>query len=271
MNKELLEKTEAFIRNAFAVAPGKHVVAWSGGKDSMVMLHMLRRIGIDLPVVFFREPWQPWKYSFQDSIIRDWGLVCYTWQPVESAFQQNEDEYEVQNAYYFNHTGITCPTGITKPVEGHPFVCSLDILNRPKQPPISAEWEFVWVGHKGCDSDPILGGDVGTRVGIRVNTPQATAFYPLKDWTHDDVWSYIEEFNVPYDVDRYEKAEVDGKWRERVDRTRNCDYVHACTNCVDSRPGAPKFVHCPKFMTTIENVSSKIPWVKPVVASYMKD
>jgi len=269
MNEKLLSDTKAFILNACRNTPGSHVVAWSGGKDSMVMLHLLREMGINLPVAFFREPWQPWKYSFQDGIIRDWSLVCYTWQPVESAFQQNGDEYEVQNAYYFNATGITCPTGITKPVEGQPLVCSLDILNRPKQPPIKTDWSFVWVGHKRCDSDPILGGDVGTRVGIRVNAPQATAIYPLKDWTHDDVWEYIEKFDIPYDKARYEK--INGKWGERSDRSGNCDYVHACTRCIDSRADASRFVHCPKFNTTIENVSSKIPWVTPVVQSYMRD
>lgn len=269
MLDSLVKKTEAFIKNAIDVSKGKHVIAWSGGKDSMVMLHLIKGLGYKLPVVFFREPWQPWKYAFQDKIIREYDLVCYTWQPVESAFQQNEDEYEVQNAYYFNQTGITCPTGITEPIDGQPWVCSLDILNRPKQPPISSDWDFVWVGHKGCDSDPILGGDVGTRVGIRVNTPQATAFYPLKDWSHSDVWEYIEKMNVPYDFDRYEK--VGGVWSEKKDRSRNCDYVHACTNCIDSRKTAKKFVYCPKYLTTIENISNKVPWVNPVVASYMKD
>jgi 3'-phosphoadenosine 5'-phosphosulfate sulfotransferase (PAPS reductase)/FAD synthetase len=258
-----------FIRNAFANIKGPSVIAWSGGKDSMVMLDLMRNAGVKLPVVFFREPWQPWKYQFQDRIIREYGLECYTWQPVESAFQQNGDEFEVQNAYYFNETGITCPTGITPPVSNQPWVCSLDILNRPKQPPLKAEWVNVWVGHKKCDSDPILGGDAGTRVGIKYNFPQATAIYPLMDWTHEDVWNYIESYDIPFDADRYEK--VNGKWSERLDRSKNCDYVHACTACVDSRKTAPKFVHCPKFKTTIENISNKIHWVKPTIPSYMKD
>jgi hypothetical protein len=267
--KNLIEKTEGFIKNAIDISQGKHVIAWSGGKDSMVMLHLFKKLGYNFPVIFFREPWQPWKYSFQDKIIREFNLVCYTWQPSESAFQQNEDEYEVQNAYYFNQTGITCPTGITKPVENQEWVCSLDVLNRPKQPAICADWNFVWVGHKKCDSDIMLGGDVGTRVGIRINTPQATAFYPLKEWSHKDIWDYIETNNVPYDSDRYIK--INGEWGERVDKTKNCDYVHACTNCIDSRKSAAKFVFCPKYKTTIENISSKISWVNPEKLSYIKD
>lgn len=270
MNLDKLNESIDFVNRSFELAKGSHVVAWSGGKDSMVMLDIIKnRCKKNTPVVFFREPWQPWKYKFQDEIIREWGLVSYTWQPVESAFQQNGDEFEVQNAYYFNKTGITCPTGITEPIEGKHWVCSLDILNRPKQHPIQSDWANVWVGHKRCDSDPILGGDVGTRVGMRNNGEQATAWYPLKDWTHEDVWQYIEEFDIPYDKDRYEK--VNGVWGEKPDRLYNCDYVHACVKCVDSRDNAPKFVNCPKYRTVVNNVSDKIAWVKPITPSYMRD
>lgn len=262
-------KAIKFIEESTLKVGGHHVIAWSGGKDSMVMLDLMKKADRLFPVVFFREPWQPWKYKFQDRIIREWGLECYTWQPVESAFQQNGDEFEVQNAYYFNRTGITCPTGITKPIDGEHWVCSLDILNRPKQPAIITNWDNVWVGHKGCDSDPILGGDVGTRVGMKINGEQATAWYPLKDWSHQDVWDYIESNNLPYDEDRYEK--VNGTWREKEDRMYNCDYVHACTKCIDSRKDAPRFVNCPKFDTSVMNISDKINWVKPIIPSYMKD
>lgn len=250
---------------------GNPVLAWSGGKDSMALLDLVyNKAKARIPVVFFREQWQPWKYEFQNRIIEEWGLVVYTWHPSQSNFQQTDDEFEVQNLYYFDSTDMTCPTGITPMEEGKPWVCALDIYNRPKNPGIIAGWDAMFVGHKQCDSDPIYGGDAGVRVDIRINPGKCTAFYPIKDWSHQDVFDYCEDNDVPIQTNRYEKLH-DGTWRERKDRSKNCDYVNACTACVDRRRDAPRFVHCPKFGHTIENVSSRVIWADQSIPTFMKD
>lgn len=266
MNK--LEKTIELIRAGLAV-PNRSALAWSGGKDSMVLFHILHTLGIKMPVVFFKEPWQPVKYSFQNKIIADYALEVYSWHPCSSSFQQTEDEFEVQNVYGINTSTVTCPTGITPPVEGKPWVCAIDILNRPKQLNIQANWDMLWIGHKGCDSDPILGGDAGTRINSRFGQGWMNFMFPLRDWSHEDIWEYIEANDVPWDKDRYEKA--DGKYREKADRSFNVDYVHACTACIDKRPTAPKTVYCPKFKGIVENASSRFPWADQTPLSYMKD
>lgn len=244
-------------------------VAWSGGKDSMVLLHLVRRAIGDTPVFMFREPWQPSKYDFQNSIISKWNLVCHTWHPCNSTFQQNGDEFEIQNEYMFGVTKVTCPSGITKPVDGFGFVCSIDMLSRPKQATLYVDWDMVFVGHKHCDSDVVLGGDAGTRIDIRRGS-HATLAFPLKDWSHDEIWEYIERNDVPWDEGRYEK--VDGKYREKQDRTKNVDYVHACTACVDKRLSPNDRVFCPKYNAVVESVSHLVPWYptqEPL--PYMKD
>jgi hypothetical protein len=246
-------------------------VCWSGGKDSMVLLHLLRAAGASMPVIFFREPWQPRKYRFHDWLIREWELQVLTWHPSAVAFQQQEDEFELQNRYQIGLSDMTCPTGIVPPDDDLPWACAVDMAQRPTQerldvyPPLQA----LWVGHKRCDSDPILGGDAGTRVEALVKEDGTAVFFPLRDWTHADIWAYIEEFDVPYDADRYEKHE--GIWRERPGKRHNADYVHACTACIDRRPEAPQFVHCPKLQMTIENCSARLPWVEPRKLSYMED
>jgi hypothetical protein len=247
-------------------------VCWSGGKDSMVLLDLMRRGGFDLPVVFFREPWQPFKYEFHDRIIRDWGLQVLSWHPSEVAYQQTGDEFELQNWYRLGLLTITCPTGVVAPDSSRTdWACGLDLGRRPTQERLEVypHFQALWLGHKRCDTDVVLGGDAGTRIEARVN-PDGSAFYlPLRDWSHEDIWAYIEEFGVPYDEKRYEK--VDGAWRERPDRLHNADYVHACTLCMDRRPEAPRFVTCPKTDMVIENVSKRLPWVEPRKLSYMED
>lgn len=245
-------------------------VCWSGGKDSMTLLHLLRRVGLNLPLIFFREPWQPHKYRFQESVIQEWDLLVYTWHPYESAMQQKDDEWEVQNWYRINNSILTCPSGITPPQEDMPYVCAIDMLKRPKQSHLLTEpIDAAWVGHKRCDSDPVLGGDAGTRVEGRIMPEHMSLLFPIRDWTHDDVWNYIEEYSVPWDKGRYEK--VNGKYREKPKKRYNADYVHACTACVDSRENSPKIIYCPKLGFEIESNLNKVPWVEPEKMSYMND
>ena len=236
----------------------------------MVLLHLLRQVGIDVPIVFFREPWQPHKYWFQESIIREWDLLVYSWHPQRSAVQQKGGEYEIQNWYQLNNSILTCPSGITPPAEDMPWACAIDMLQRPKQSHLLTEAvQAAWVGHKRCDSDPVLGGDAGTRVEARIMPEHISLLFPIRDWSHEDVWTYIENNNVPYDTARYEK--VDGKWRERPDKRYNADYVHACTACLDRSPGAARVVYCPKLGLEIETNVDKVPWEDPEKFDYMKD
>ena len=245
------------------------VVLWSGGKDSMVLLHLMRDCGFELPVVFFREPWQPHKYAFQDHIIREWELLAYTWHPYQSAMQEKDGEYEVQNWYKLNNMTLTCPSGIVPPDSDYPWACAIDMLNRPKQPYLQVhEVNAAWVGHERCDSDPVLGGDAGTRVHGRINPDHVSMFFPLRDWSHEEIWQYIEENDVPYDKARYTK--VGPQWIERPNQRYNADYVHACTACLD-RQANEKVVHCPKLGFEIELNIEKVPWVEPELLSYMKD
>lgn len=228
-------------------------------------------VGLQMPVVFYREPWQPWKYEFQDEIIRRYQMEVYYWSPYDTAFQQEGDEFEVQNYYRVNNQIFTCPTGIAPPDSNTKWTCALDIYNRPKCNGIATDWDSIFVGHKGCDSDPILGGDAGTRVDAKmIPMPgHMTALYPLRGWSHDDVFEYCEKYDVPIQTSRYEK--IDGKWGEREDKKYNCDYVHACTACIDRRPDAEKFPMCPKLGMRIENISSMVKWDTQEKFSHMKD
>jgi len=248
------------------------VVATSFGKDSMVLIHLLLSLGIKPPMVFFREPFMPKRYEFSNEVIKHFGLTVYDWRPFKTSMQQNGDEVEIQNYYAINmkcSVNMTCPTGIVPPVEGKDFLCGLrDLLLKPLGGGFDAPWDVCYIGHKISDSDPIYGGDAGCRTEFRV-TPYGMDFsYPLQDWTHEDIWEYSEEHNVPQNMKRYFKKE-DGTYDQLEDKTYNPDYFEACTKCLVR--GGDKYVVCPKTGLRIENISDKVPWGDQNKPSYMVD
>lgn len=279
-HRSLVERTIRLIRGWHGQAP-LGAVLWSGGKDSMVLLHLLRQEGLQLPVIFFREPWQPQRYAFHDQLIRDWGLQAISWHPAMVAFQVRGDEFEMQNVYRLNEASFSCPTGMTLRGGGpcsaeqeQPWACAVEMARRPTQERLGthAPFQAFWIGHKGCDADVLLGGAAGTGVDAAMRPDGSLALFPLRHWSHADIWQYIREHDVPYDRERYGDTDAGaGHPVEWEDRRHNSDYVHACVACIDPRPGAPRFVHCPKLGADAVNCPEAVPWTSPVRPRYMVD
>jgi 3'-phosphoadenosine 5'-phosphosulfate sulfotransferase (PAPS reductase)/FAD synthetase len=252
-------------------------VMWSGGKDSMVLLHLVRQhcfhAGVRmLPVIFFREPWQPRKYEFHDRIIRGWGLQVLSWHPSGVGVQERDGEFEIQNLYRIGQLGVTCPTGIVGMDLADDWVCGLEMLRRPTQEKLEIypHLQGLFIGHKRSDTDVVAGGDVGVRAEASVNEEGSTYYFPLRDWTDEDIWQYVEKEGIPYDEARYFYDEARRMYREDPSRSHNADYVHACTACMQRGPEAPRYVECPKLNgLKIPNVSEDLPWLTHSPTRYM--
>jgi 3'-phosphoadenosine 5'-phosphosulfate sulfotransferase (PAPS reductase)/FAD synthetase len=76
--------------------------------------------------------------------------------------------------------------------------------------------------------------------------------FPLRDWTDDDVWEFIDEHNIPMQLTRYRADHT-----EQPDKWYNNDYMHACTACIDPREKAHT-VPCPKLKVNVPNVGHRV-------------
>lgn len=242
-----------------------HVVASSFGKDSMVLVDLVRQHA-DLPVVFHREPFQPRKYQFAEGVIRDWNLRVHDFPPTSTACQEGNGEVEIVGYYQVGAAYNMLPTGIRAPKDGEDFVCGLrDIYQRPTGA-FNWPWEALFHGHKASDHDPVW-GDIPINADIHQNVGSASYVFPLRHWTDEDIWRYTEENGLPVHGTRYEK--VDGRWREREDKALNQDYVTACTACMSRT--APASVPCPKLGgKMVSNVSGQLRWADKVILPYMQ-
>ena len=137
-------------------------------------------------------------------------------------------------------------------------MCGRDtLLSRPCAPFIPP-WDISFHGHKSVDKDA-CSGPVPLEVDVMDTPGMMACAYPLRHWSDEDVFEYIEENDVPYDKLRYQK--IEGQWTVLPYQKYNPDYMPACLRCVD--PDEGEFVHCPKLNRQINNISSKVRWETP--------
>jgi hypothetical protein len=241
-------------------------IFWSGGKDSMVILHMLKfLIGRELPVVCWREPWMPKKQKFVNRMIQEWDLVAWDWAPSKMALCHGKNRIDVMNHYQINTAigqdpqYLILARGTEPPVEGLPFLCGLEtFISRPFGT-FNFPWDCAFHGHKSVDEDP-LSGKLPLAVDLMQNPNAADAIFPLREWSDEDVFEYHRLHEVPFDETRYD---IENKAVLKNDKEDNPDYYRTCFKCCD--PTSSKFVRCPKYDVEMNNVSHLVPWIEPAM------
>lgn len=221
------------------------IVACSFGKDSMVLLHMVRSQR-KTPVLFYRDPFFPEKYDFANSVIAEWDLNVYDYPPMSTSVAQSKETYEIT----FNHQigpekYIGRGMEITNPVPGQTYLCGYrDLYQRPLGL-FNFAWDLMFHGHKNSDVDPTH-GPVPIAMDLMQQEGAPTAAYPLREFTDEDIWTYIKINEVPFNRKRYTFNDLHA----------NSDFFPACVKCMDKN--GPKTVECPKLGVLVNNVSSEL-------------
>lgn len=150
----------------------KICLAASFGKDSVVLLHMLRDIKPDIDVIFLSTGYDfPETLAYRDDLQARWGLNVIDVEPLISVEEQNraygEDLYK------------------TDPVK----CCEI----RKVEPMGRALQGYqAWIAGLRRDETEFRKdiAIIEARAAVKIN--------PLANWTEPMVWDYIREFDVPY-------------------------------------------------------------------------
>lgn len=260
----LSDKIEAACGILAGALTPKTVLYWSSGKDSMVLLHMTRRLlGVELPVVFHRHPTNPGKEEFANRIIEEWGMRVHSYPP-QAVKLSLEPHPEIINYYTLkNRHTLMEPVGLTPYAEGQPFACGYELLNMLLGV-VAYPWDVMILGQKNSDQH-FLFQNMESKGPVLEMTPGLTQVYPLLDFTDEDIWAYTERFSVPYNEQRYDRA---NGYQEFPATDRNNDRYPACVRCIV--PSQDAEVECPKLARKIANEfkAETIVQIKPY--SYMK-
>lgn len=234
----LIEKTLGRVK--------KPVVAWSAGKDSQVMLHLIRHVSKDIPVLHLRGFADETKHDFAEDEIGRLGLLMIEPRPFATEVAGKGDHIEIAEIYQLTDNAVIylpvksdAITVLSFPIEAEPdhvpgpsSHCAIEKLNQPTNPePLDVDGIFI--GHRNDDADPVHGA-----IPLESDTVEAggvTFVYPLKDWTEANIWEASELLNIPQNKARY----------ERKDMYANADYFPMCVECL--KPTDAESIICPKI------------------------
>ena len=232
-------------------------ILWSSGKDSQVLLHLIRSMGHNLPVVTFQEPWQRGRLDFTQAVAAEWNLTLYDFPPSELGLNRGNGRIDIMQRFQLGNFSLWLARGTEPPRAGEPFQCGIDWLSRPTGG-MQFPWDAAFHGQKSSDEDP-CSGRVPLATDMIASPGCPAALYPLREWTDEDVFAYCEINQVPLDPLRY--GRIDGEMAVfKNEKVGNPDYYRTCTACLD--PDQPEVVECPKFRCQVNNVSAAAPWIK---------
>ena len=266
MRHHLIDKTINRIKEWNKRWP-RAVVLWSGGKDSTALLHLIRYgAEIDIPVIQYRQPKFRERYAYSDYLIKEWGLEVYEYPPMKVALADGPDvntgevRFDMLHYFQWGSNCVVLSLGTETPKDGEKFLCGVtDFLQRPTGT-FNWPWGAVYIGTKYEDTD-LIKGHVPLAQDIRIVDGAPVSLYPMRDWTDDEIFWYLEDNGITPDPTRYVKTNE--KWQNNPDKSLNADFYPTCFNCVNRHLG--NHVHCPKLNATITNISDMAPYEDIVI------
>jgi 3'-phosphoadenosine 5'-phosphosulfate sulfotransferase (PAPS reductase)/FAD synthetase len=233
LSKKLVESTLALIREQLAWAK-RPVVASSFGKDSQVMLWLVRQVDHDIPVLYFQGFPHATKHDFAKDITLSWNLDIGIPTPMQRDVIVKDNHAEIIELYQIAPNRL-----MYFPIEAEPSyeptedcLCAVEKLGWPVTSE-SLHYDAIFIGHRNDDVDPTFGAVPLKNYVAESPNGDFRYVYPLRDWTEHDIWKVSGWQDIPQNVARYR----DG------DMSQNNDYYPMCSNCLRNDEAE---VFCPR-------------------------
>lgn len=226
------------------------VVCLSFGKDSVLMLHLLRMMGHDqIPCVHYRVPYFPRKHAWGEQLMSEWNLNVTHIPPVSACMVESNGKNEIFWAVQMKKYNQYFLLG-KLPIEGAgKWLCGRDdLLGHPKGI-MEWPWDVAFHGHKASDDDNVLGKVVIDSDIYQMDIGECALAYPIRQFTNEDVFEASLKLGVPINKARLE------------DKLFDPDFMPYCTKCLDRTEQS--VVECPQTGLKVQNISSQIPYLNP--------
>lgn len=226
-----MERARQIIRDVLAEATHPAVL-WSAGKDSQLLLALVREVRPDVPAIWFKSGLTSEQQRFAKSQILALDLEVWSWEPADVYVVPNGEGLSLVREQAFGPQRFPVLSDIE---EGE--TCIGDVATA-RTPQLYPHFDVLLLGYKDSDTHEALGGpgfcpEDGWQLG------KAKVYAPLRHMTDADVWRAIKELNVQYDRSRYDEGGADS------------DSTFACSACLQEGAGE---VYCRKAGKSIPRV-----------------
>ena len=255
--RELVAETIA-LANAAIEKYRNPALLVSFGKDSMVLLHLLREHG--LPVVCHQTPFQKHKWKFANQMAASLKLTMHSYPPEWVAMHEVDGGLFVLSAY---SSGTRSKRVIVQRTEKSPakenLVCGLhDVLHQPKSKTETA-WDLLICAQKNGDFH--AGPPAKINSDLLQSGDGVDTLFPMRNWTDKDVFAYTKEHRISHHTERYDEDDSLGLFVEREQTEHNPDVINGCFDCIDKRKSG-ETVLCQRLGgILVNNISDSIPYI----------
>lgn len=222
-----LEDTKGYLEKIVNTAKNP-IVCWSGGKDSNLIVLLLKQLGYSIPCLVFPQFWSTYQKVFIKKMVKDYKLQCFYYRPTQIQY----DDPTIIAHYtlgpktipvFFDVVYDENSCGLDKGKEAIKGVVPYFI------------WDRVLVGTKKLDRhDKVQQYDLSSHHNIDC---------PLWGWTDEEVMEVTKQAGFPYDARVYDQKD------EKAD-TGN--YV-GCMNCFTKGRA-----YCPKVRGNIRGIYGSV-------------
>lgn len=194
--KRLEAESIHIIREAVAEA-GKPVMLYSAGKDSDVMLHLLRKAFYPspppLPLLHIDTHWKFQEtYLFRDLVARKSAMELLVYSNPQ-ALEKQINPFDHGSTL---HTQITKTEGLTQALDHYQFDVALSGARRDEDPSRSKERVFSLRSATHQWDPQNQRPEVWNLYNSRKDPAANIRVFPLSNWTELNIWQYIHQENI---------------------------------------------------------------------------
>lgn len=215
-------------------------LAFSAGKDSTVLLHLLRQFAPEIIVIYgnttiefpecikfarwLRDEWDLNYYEAKPDVTFWWVVQEYGWPLMGKTFGVGGVAHKSSREQFFDDLAergeLTGEYAIQAEVPISSACCTF-LKERPSQK-LQKELgvDGVFLGIMASESRQRMFNFLEYGEWYYAKSQKMWKSHPLAIWTDDDIWDYIRRFNVPY-AKLYDMGYHDEKTGELITHKRN--------------------------------------------------